>query len=141
MQKQPEMATILVVDDEKPVREFLAAALEQGGHRVLQAPDGRHALSMLADVGQLRPDLVISDVMMPVIGGIELCAYLKDDPATNSIPIVLMSATARQASADGCADGYISKPFDLGTLDALVRRMLSVDAKLGADQAGLRDQR
>ncbi|MGI9146676.1 MAG: response regulator transcription factor [Chloroflexota bacterium] len=126
------MATILVVDDEKPVREFLAAALEQAGHRVLQAPDGRHALDMMASGGQLRPDLVISDVMMPVIGGIELCAFLKGNPATSSIPVVLMSAAARQASTEVRADAYIGKPFDLGTLDALVRRMLSVDAKLGS---------
>ena len=62
------MATILVVDDEKPVREFLVAAFEQEGHQVLEAWHGRHALAIIHD-SSTPPDLVISDVMMPLVGG------------------------------------------------------------------------
>ncbi len=123
------MARILVVDDEQPVREFLAAALEAGGHRVLQAYHGRHALSMLVGGNRLRPDLVISDVMMPMVGGVELCCTIKADPATRAIPVVLMSAAAKPPTIDACADAYIGKPFDLDTIDALVRRMLSIETK------------
>jgi CheY-like chemotaxis protein len=73
------MATILVVDDEKPVRQFLVAAFEQAGHRVLEAHHGRHALNVLAS-SRLHPDLVLSDVMMPIVSGLELCSILKADP-------------------------------------------------------------
>jgi CheY-like chemotaxis protein len=125
--RSTDVATILVVDDEKPVREFLAAAFEQVGHRVLQAHHGRHALNLIADRGQDRPDLVISDVMMPLVGGLELCKTLKADPATSTIPVVLMSAAVRHASVEACADAYIAKPFDLDTLDALVVRILSLN--------------
>ena len=85
------MATILIVDDEKPVRQFLVAAFEQGGHQVLEAWHGQHALKVIG--GHSTPlDLVIADVMMPVMGGVELCKMLREDPATVGIPIVLMSA-------------------------------------------------
>lgn len=119
------MATILVVDDEKPVREFLAASLEQVGHRVFLAYHGRHALVMVADAEKGRPDLVISDVMMPLIGGVELCRRLKADPITAAIPVILMSATGSHSAIDTCADGYLAKPFDLDAMDALIESLLS----------------
>ncbi len=118
------MATILVVDDEKPVRQFLVAAFEQEGHRVLQGYHGRHALNLLASCS-LHPDLVLSDIMMPVVGGIELCSILKADPSTAEIPVVLMSAAHARASAISTADAVIAKPFDLDTLDALIHRLLT----------------
>ncbi|MBV9172206.1 MAG: response regulator [Chloroflexi bacterium] len=135
------MATILVVDDEKPVRQFLVAAFEQEGHHVLEAHHGRHALHVLAS-SSLHPDLVLSDIMMPVVGGLELCSILKADPSTAHIPVVLMSAAHSRASeaseasgpstasaASGAstvsrADAIIAKPFDLDTLDALIERLL-----------------
>lgn len=118
------MATILVVDDEKPVREFLVTAFEQEGHAVLEAWHGRQALAIIHD-SATPPDLVISDVMMPLVGGVELCSQLRADPSTAHIPIVLMSAAHRQASADAAADAVIGKPFDLDTLEALVQRLLA----------------
>ena len=118
------MATILIVDDEKPVRQFLVAAFEAEGHQVLEAAHGRDALSVVAS-NSARPDLVISDVMMPLVGGVELCRTLKADPSTADIPIVLMSAAYPRAGASAGADAIISKPFDLDTLDALVHRLLS----------------
>ena len=128
------MATILVVDDDEPVREFLAAALELGGHRVLQAHHGRNALDMIADSERGRPDLVIADVMMPVVGGVELCRILKGDPATTAIPFVLMSAAIPHATINDCADAYIGKPFDLDAMDALVGQLLSVSRNRPMDQ-------
>ena len=118
------MATILVVDDEKPVREFLVAAFEQEGHQVLEAWHGRQALAIIHD-SSTPPDLVISDVMMPLVGGVELCRLLRADPSTADIPIVLMSAAHPKASAGAAADAVIGKPFDLDTLEALVHRLLS----------------
>ena len=117
------MATILIVDDEKPVREFLLMVFQQKGHRVLEASDGRDALNMIATISN-RPDLVISDVMMPEIGGVELCRILKADPATSDIPVVLMSGAHPRTSAGAGADEIIGKPFDLDALDTLVQRFL-----------------
>jgi CheY-like chemotaxis protein len=122
------MATILIVDDEKPVREFLVAAFEQEGHQVLQAWHGRQALALISS-GSPRPDLVLSDVMMPLVGGVELCGLLKADPATASIPVVLMSAGHPRASASAGADAIINKPFDLDLLDALVQRLLAAHGR------------
>ena len=118
------MATILIVDDEKPVRQFLAAAFEQDGHQVLEAWHGRHALNVIASHAS-RLDLVVSDVMMPFMGGVELCKALRADPATAAIPIVLMSAAHLLAATGTGADAIIGKPFDLDALEALVQRLLS----------------
>ena len=118
------MATILIVDDEKPVRQFLVTAFQQEGHQVLEAAHGRQALNILASTSA-HPDVVISDVMMPLIGGVELCGILKSDPATADIPIVLMSAAHPRTSTSSQADAIIGKPFDLDTLDALIQRLLA----------------
>jgi CheY-like chemotaxis protein len=118
------MATTLVVNDEKPVREFLVAAFEQEGHEVLEAWHGRHALALIHDSTR-PPDLVISDVMMPLVGGFELCRLLRADPSTADIPIILMSATHRKARAGAAADAVIGKPFDLDTLEALAHQLLA----------------
>ncbi len=117
------MATILVVDDERPNREFLAQALADKGHHVLQAFHGRGALRLIA-AGPDRLDLVLSDVMMPLMGGVELCRALKADPETAGIPIILMSTAAARATVESGADALIAKPFDLDELDALVGRVL-----------------
>lgn len=126
------MATIVLVDDERPVREILAQALEDGGHRVLQAFHGRHALKVIDSTRPETPDLVITDVMMPLVGGVELCRMLKADPETADIPVVLMSAAAARATVGAEADGFIGKPFDLDAMDALVDRVLSMRWKKSA---------
>jgi CheY-like chemotaxis protein len=120
------MAIILIVDDEKPVREILVMAFEQEGHHVLEASHGQHALNMIAR-GMPRPDLVISDVMMPLLSGVELCHVLKADPVTAHIPVVLMSAAHPRGSTGAGADALIAKPFDLDALDALVHGLLQPD--------------
>lgn len=115
------MRTILIVEDEAPLRELLAALVEDSGYRALQAIHGREALALIE---QERPELVLSDVMMPVLNGAELCRIVKAQPSTASIPVILMSA-AGPAIADGAgADAFVDKPFDLGELEALVRRWL-----------------
>lgn len=111
--------TILVVDDEAPIRELLAAVLEESGYRVLQAVHGKQALDL---VSRERPDLVLCDVMMPVMNGVELCARLK---AATDLPVILMSAAAkRTAAAAARADAFLAKPFDLDLVDMLVSRYL-----------------
>jgi CheY-like chemotaxis protein len=116
------VALILVVEDEAPIRELLVALLRTHGHRTSAAANGALAL---ARVGEERPDLVLADVMMPVLSGLELCRRLKADPATAAVPVLLMSAVdARYVDGAG-ADGFVPKPFELDQLEALIDRWLA----------------
>jgi CheY-like chemotaxis protein len=113
------VATILIVDDEEPVRGFLAQLLADAGHRTLQAVHGAAALEV---VEHERPDLVITDIMMPVLNGADLCRRLKAGTATTAIPVILMSAAGPRAAEGTGADAFIAKPFDLEDMEALVGR-------------------
>lgn len=116
------MATILIVDDEEPVRDFLAQMLADSGHRTLQAVHGAEALELVA---KERPDLVVSDIMMPVLNGAELCKRLKARAGTPPIPVILMSSAGPRAADGTGADAFIAKPFDLADMEALVERWSS----------------
>lgn len=120
------MATILIVDDEEPVRELLAEVLELAGLRAVKAMNGYRALEL---VRQDRPDLVLSDVMMPVLSGSKLCRLLKEEPSTASIPVILMSAAGHQVTDGTGADAYLDKPFELDQLEALVFQWLPAELK------------
>lgn len=115
------MATILVVDDEEPIREVLAAVFLERGHRSLQARNGRHAVEIIAEE---RPDLVLTDIMMPLLNGAELCRRLKAESATQMIPVILMSAASRDAADGSGADAFLDKPFYLDEVEALVYQWL-----------------
>jgi CheY-like chemotaxis protein len=115
-------AVILIVDDEAPVRDFLTLVLEDLGHRVVAASNGQHALAMAAEV---QPNLVISDVMMPLMGGVELTRRLKAGEAgERAVPVILMSSAGRAASDAAGADAFIDKPFELEAMEKLVARWL-----------------
>jgi CheY-like chemotaxis protein len=110
-------ATILIVDDEEPVRELLAQLLGDAGYRTVLAIHGIHALDL---VEQEQPDLVLSDVMMPVLGGAELCRRLKARNGSRPLPVILMSAAGEQAARGAGADAFIHKPFVLDEMEALI---------------------
>ena len=99
------MAEILIVDDEPDVRFVLKIAFESAGHRIVEANHGGAALESVASS---RPDLVVTDVMMPVLDGLELVRRLRANPATATIPILLLSSRVTDA---GGADASLSKPF------------------------------
>ena len=120
------MATILVVDDEQPLRDLLADVLELDGHRVLVAANGREALAIAR---RDRPDLVVSDVMMPLLNGVRLCQQLKDDPSTASVPVILMSSVGPRIVSGSRADAFVKKPFDLDEVEAIVRTLLLPDSR------------
>lgn len=104
------MASVLVVDDEFGVAEVLQAILEDEGHRVATAIHGRAAIERMAEE---RPDLVLSDFMMPVMDGAALLDAMKRDPRFAEIPVALMSSLPESSVAEKC-DGYASfmrKPF------------------------------
>jgi two-component system response regulator MprA len=116
---------ILVVDDERSVREALRRALELEGYEVELASDGREALHRL-DEGGAEPDAVVLDVLMPGIDGLEVCRRLRR--AGSRLPVLMLTARAevadRVAGLDAGADDYIVKPFALEELFARLRALL-----------------
>ena len=104
------MAKILVVDDEPDARFLLRYAFERAGHEVTEVADG---LAALAAIAASRPDLVVTDVMMPVMGGVELIRRLRANPQTASIPILCVSGNRELATG---ADVALDKFGDLSNL-------------------------
>jgi CheY-like chemotaxis protein len=113
------VATILIVDDEQPVREYLAALVHEAGYQTLQAAHGREALEVVVAE---RPDLVLADVMLPIMGGVELCRRLKSNPVTASVPVLLMTSARQRPPDGGVADAIIEKPFQPDVLAALIEQ-------------------
>ena len=115
-------ARVLVADDNTDMRRYLARLLRGAGYSVEAVTDGQQALESIRAV---VPDLVVSDVMMPRLDGLELVAALRADPRTAAVPVVLLSARAGQeASIEGLqagADDYLVKPFAAAELLARVR--------------------
>ena len=116
---------ILVVDDDRAVRESLRRALELEGHEVDLACDGREAIEHVAR-GEC-PDAIVLDVAMPNIDGLEACALIRRHGS--DIPILMLSASheraTRAAALDAGANAYLTKPFALEQLLAHVRRLFS----------------
>jgi two-component system response regulator MprA len=115
---------ILVVDDERAVRESLRRALELEGYEIELAEDGQEALALLKS--QAEPDAVILDVLMPGLDGLEVCRRLRNDGSR--LPILMLTARDavenRVAGLDAGADDYVTKPFSLEELLARVRALL-----------------
>jgi len=114
--------SILVVDDETTLRETLVEALELEGYRAIPASNGREALARFrAD----RPDLVLLDLMLPELSGVEVCRILR---AESAVPIIML--TAKDSEVDKVvglelgADDYVTKPFSLRELTARIRAIL-----------------
>ena len=105
--------TLLVVDDDPVIQKLLQVNFEMEGYQVVLAGDGIEAIEKAREVG---PDLIVMDVMMPRMDGLEAAGQLKADAATASIPIIILSAKAQEVDvkagrATG-ADEYMTKPFD-----------------------------
>ncbi|HEX6662952.1 MAG TPA: response regulator transcription factor [Gaiellaceae bacterium] len=117
---------ILVVDDERAVRESLKRALELEGYEIELAADGQEALLRLAPNGETPPDAVILDVLMPGVDGLEVCRRMRR--AGNSVPVLMLTARDavenRVSGLDAGADDYVTKPFALEELLARVRALL-----------------
>jgi DNA-binding response OmpR family regulator len=121
--KQPER--ILVVDDNETNRDILEARLTANGYEVLHAADGELALAMAA---QHRPDLILLDIMMPKVDGIEVCRRIKADAELAFTPIILVTAKSDSKDVvdglDAGADEYLTKPIDQTALVARVKALL-----------------
>lgn len=107
------------------MRFLVRVNLESEGYEVIEARDGAEALER---VQEGRPDLIVTDLMMPVMGGRELIERLRSDPETATIPIVVLSANSNLES--GSADAALSKPFDLDVLVETVQTLTQEGAVL-----------
>ena len=112
------MARILVVDDEPDERFLVGWVLKRQGHDVTVAENGAAGLKA---VQERAPDLVVTDIMMPVMDGIEFIRRLRSDPATAGIPILAASGDTHLA---GAADAVLEKPYDDRRLVMLVNSLL-----------------
>jgi len=116
---------ILVVDDEKDIVELVAYNLEREGYQIAKAYDGHQALRYIREN---QPDLVILDLMLPGISGLEICRLIRKKPETEGLPIIML--TAKSDSVDKImgleigADDYLTKPFNVRELLARVRAVL-----------------
>ena len=119
------MTTILVVDDEPSIVDLVRFTLEDGDVRVVEASDGAEALVLAR---RIKPDLILLDVQMPRLDGLEVCRQLRREPAFARAPIVLLTAAGQEADrARGLgagADEYLTKPFSPLALLALVEALV-----------------
>ena len=135
------MARILVVDDDRDVAGTIERTLRRRDHHVSVAYSGVQALQLIQ--GQ-RPDLVVLDIMMPRMGGIEVCQRIRVLPNVASVPILFLTAKGKiEDKIEGFeagADDYLTKPFDLRELElrvkALLRRSLPTEAPKAPLEAG-----
>lgn len=122
------MATVLVIEDEEPLRANLVRILSAEGFRVVTAADGDEGL---ARAREAHPDLVICDILMPRMDGFSVLAALRSRPETATIPFLFLTASAdKEDLARGLKSGaneYVTKPFRIADLLAAVRRLLPVE--------------
>ena len=119
-------STVLVVEDDEMVADVVRINLEAEGFVVVHAPNGAAGLAAIA---QQRPDLVLLDVMMPEVDGWTVLSRLREDPATATLPVIMLSAKAMPADQvrgyNLGANGYLPKPFAAPDLIEKVRHVLS----------------
>ena len=134
--------TILIVDDEAPIREMIAVALEMAGYECLEAGNSQEALAVIVD---RKPDLLLLDWMLPGSTGIELARRLKRDELTADIPIIMLTAKGEEDNKiqglEVGADDYVTKPFSprelVARLKAVLRRAGPADAESLLEISGL----
>lgn len=119
------MAKIVVADDDVDVRMLVALKLRHSGYDVVDVGDGAAALEACREE---RPDLVVLDLMMPVMSGLEACRAIKAEPGLADVPVVLLTARAQNTDVDAGlavgADAYVTKPFSPKELAARVESLL-----------------
>ena len=117
---------VLIADDEEDVKDVMRMFLETRGYEVETAYDGLDALDR---VKAWRPDVVLLDIMMPVVDGIQVCKTIKADEATKKIPVIMVSAASKRekegVAYEAGAEAYVLKPFDPEELARVVEKCLA----------------
>jgi len=134
---------ILIIEDERPIRDMIAFGLRRAGFEVVEAEDCREARARIAD---RRPDLVLIDWMLPDMSGLELTRTLKKDKETKEMPVIMLTARAEEqdkvSGLEGGADDYVTKPFSprelLARINAVLRRTTSVGPDEVVEAGGLK---
>lgn len=125
---------ILVVEDEANIRHILKYNLELDGHTVLLAENGEVALEQMDE----KPDLVLLDIMMPVLNGLDTCTRLKANPETKDIPVFMLTAKSQLNDIEEAfrvgADDYLTKPFDPDVLSERINTKLENFRKSKLDE-------
>ncbi|MGA4800780.1 MULTISPECIES: response regulator [Streptomyces] len=133
---------VLVVDDNRVIRQLIRVNLELEGFEVVTAADGAECLDVIHDV---RPDVVTLDVVMPRLDGLRTAERLREDPRTRHLPVAIVSACTQYEVESGLAagvDAFLAKPFEPAELVRLVRQLMHretpppVDGRSGAGHAG-----
>jgi CheY-like chemotaxis protein len=117
------MATVLVVDDEFGIVDVLETILTDEGYRVLTACNGKQGLARLA---QEKPDVVLLDLMMPILGGAEMLRAMAMAPAYQRIPVIMMSSLGEKVIVEKCGGyaAFLHKPFGVVAMLGTVARIL-----------------
>lgn len=119
-----ELPLLLVIDDNDDIRRMIGELLKDE-YNIVTAPDGRNGVRLAA---KYVPDLIICDVMMPVMDGLECCRIIKDEVSTSHIPVLMLTACSmdeqRARGYDSGADGYLSKPFNSAVLKSRCRNLI-----------------
>lgn len=123
------MARILVVEDDPSLRTVIRLVLEQAGHEIAEAANGRVALEKLE---QAAPDLIVADAKMPFLTGAELIEQIRSQPALAALPVVLLTGLPASVPQDSGADAIVAKPFEKTQLLNVIGRLLRpVDGAAG----------
>lgn len=129
--------SILIVDDNQDLTEYLHAELKERFSRIWVAANGEKALNICKEH---KPDIVVSDVQMPVMNGYELCRNIKQDLEISHIPVILLTARIDEESRifgyKNGADDYLSKPFEIDTLCSVIRSLLANRDRVKAQYMG-----
>lgn len=124
------MVTVLVVDDSHSLRQMIVDLLLKKGIKVLEASNGAEAQEQM---GQNIPDLVITDLIMPQMNGYELCRWIKNNPATQNIPVLICSTKSeefdRYWGMKQGADAYLTKPFQATEMLQTIKFLLQSSKK------------
>ena len=116
---------ILIVDDEKDIVDLISYNLEKEGFATIKAYDGESALKL---VNAKKPDLVILDLMLPGVRGLEVCKFIRKNPEIETLPIIMLTAKGDQVDKilglEMGADDYVTKPFNVRELIARIRAVM-----------------
>jgi DNA-binding response OmpR family regulator len=129
---------VVIVEDDRPIADYVAAVVADAGYHPVVATHGRQALDMIE---AQRPALILTDLMLPFLSGAEVIAAVRahPNPVRARVPVIVMTAAHRKAAQLEGADAILRKPFSIDELQSLLRRFLEADGAEGAAPAAAQE--